>query len=227
MNKTVFLIIAVLTSVFCLNAKGHRLSDRYTIPDKPIEIPIVKLNNELLEFYINRQLVPLLAQEKKLTGEEHRIYIDFVDRTPSGEECIKITCIAGEIVPVKLSDLTKSHEDCLKTLGILQNPEVSVFVSDNIGSKWLTKTGSKTKPMQWTPSVRDLMTLNDAQIDIYIILSEKEIVVEHIEKWEIFNNKEPWAYIPLKYMKGSCPHGLTIGDKPLPPPVTNILFRCM
>lgn len=205
MNKFVFLIMAVLTSVCCLNAKGYRSSDCYNIPDKPVEIPIVELSNESLEFYINRQLIPLLVQEKKLAGEEHRIYVDFINRTPSGEEYIKVTCIAGEVVPVRLSDLTKSPEDYIKTLGVLQNSDVSIFVSDNIDSKWLIKTGFKTKPLQWTPSVTDLLTSNDAQIDIYIILSESGIVVEHIEKWEIFKNKEPSAYIPLKYVERSCP----------------------
>ncbi len=205
MNKFVFLIMAVLTSVCCLNARGHRSSDCYKIPDKPVAIPIVELSNESLELYLNRQLIPLLMQEKKSVKEEHRIYIDFVDKTPPGEEYIKITCIAGEVVPVRLSDLTKSPEDYIKNLGVLRTPDVSIFVSDNIDSKWLNKTGFKTKPLQWCPSVTDLVSFNDAQIDIYIILSESGIVVEHIEKWEIFTDKKPWAYIPLKYMERSRP----------------------
>lgn len=205
MNKFVSLITVLLISIICLNAKGRRSSDCYKIPDKPVEIPIVKLSNEPLELYLNRQLIPLLMQEKKSVKEEHRIYIDFVDKTPSGKEFIKITCIAGEVVPVRLTDLTKSPVDYIKSLGVLQNPDVSIFVSDIIDSKWLIKTGLKTKPLQWCPSITDLVSLNDAQIDIYIILSESGIVVDHIENWEIFTDKKPWAYIPLKYLERSYP----------------------
>lgn len=193
-----------------LIACNHPHKRYYSIPQNPVELPISDLNNEYLVMYLDRQLIPMLANERNAKGTENRIYLNFVDKAENGAETVVVTCIVGDLYP----NLCQDYGDSMNGFSVLKDKPVEVFVSDTIHSKWVKYTGKKTTPMQWKVTVTDLLTINDAQIDITLIVSDDEITIKDIEKWELFQDKQPWTLIPLKPIKASVPYRVFMGNNP-------------